>query len=188
MNLNNISKQSGVPPLFQDRVTLRVTKASFGNNSRGLPMSTLTCEIVAPATLRGGDGKEYDASGEEVTLWLTYSEAKSEKQKRSGMENVAVFHKKLNLPMELDEHKVEADKLYGGLMFDILAKTTERKSRRIVGKNEETGKAVYEDIKDGEGNVVTSGWQFSVNPEDVFGPATAPEGQGILTLTKGLPL
>ena len=162
------SRTGEAPPNWQDTVTLRVKKSDFKlENSKGNPMTTLTCEIVEPDKV-SWLGTVYDLSSVEVPLYMIYTNKLSGGQRKSGLQLIAEMHSKLDLPLEIDENNPDR-KIYEGLTFRILVKSSERKMQRSTVN--EDGAKIREDVLGEDGQPVKQGWQLTANLDDIIGKA-----------------
>lgn len=153
--------QTGSVKLQPQLGRLRIIGTKFeASNSKGNPMTTLTCEVIEPEEV-AVDGKLVKVAGEKATIWLIHNPEKD----WGGQGMVETFCRKLNVDLD-GSYDTELHKEYfKGMEFDIILSSRELIKRYPPKPGQSREEA--DPILDANGKVISSGWQIQANLSDV---------------------
>lgn len=135
----------------------RVIGTKEGKSSGGHPMTTLTCEIIAPETVVIDD-KEYKIAGRQFMLWLMHVPSE-----QWGQGKVFSFMDKLGLDCGEDYDTTKHKEYFLGMEFDIIL-SSEEDIKRMAPK---PGQKLGDPIRDGEGNPISLGYRITTDLDNV---------------------
>jgi hypothetical protein len=153
---DNTTAVGVVPPNFYQKVSLRITDATFKMSSTGNPMMVFSLEVVDPLEVTL-DGQKYNLDSAKLTK---YQVIKSPNQ--DNRRTIGDFREKIGLPFEFDDENPDMDE-YKGLVFDAMLGS----KARIVQNR--TGKDTYTPVLDANGQPQKLGCEWVFNIENTIG-------------------
>lgn len=150
--------QGGNCYIPKERYRVRCTATKLGKSNSGLPMTTLSMEIIEPESITH-DGKNYMIAGRQFSYWLMHVQSES-----WGQARVEEFCTKLGIDTE-DAYDDELhNEYFKGMEFDAVLSSEED----IKRKDRLPGQKVGDPILDGEGKPITNGWRVVAQLQDVL--------------------
>lgn len=144
-----MTKTTQVPPLFKDRVTLRIKEAKReASKSSGKNMEAWICEIIKPTEVQL-DEKLYDLTGHEIRYYLMLEGDNLEQTE-------GVFSRLEFGPVDTGNTDAKSRE---GVCFEAIISSTENIEQKPV-KNPTTGKIEWKPILDRNNKPISTGWEF----------------------------
>ena len=155
--------ESGNINIPRTRYQCQVCTSTFGPSKRGIPMITLGCQVYGRdgETTITYNGRDINIAGLKFTVYMSLSP--------KAIHRLWKFHRKLGLPLEIDENNPDL-KIYEDLCFDAILYSTENYAMEEQSEDE-----IGEDPKPiltKDNKKIPIG--YKINVLAVAGPASEP--------------
>lgn len=149
-----VAKQ--VPPMFKERVIMRILDASFTiSKEKGNPMIVLETELLKPTeySIGGITYKELDNKHFRIYLMLT----------ADGLPFTLDTMERLGLTPQIDDEQPDTEQ-FKGLVFAMILSSRERKAQ----KPDPNKPGAYVNVLDAKGQPITQGWEWVADARNIL--------------------